>query len=236
MGGQWHMATKTPTSKGFLYRIMDFHRAVQIFESKELYFAHPSTWDDPYEKFIKHPRSHALFAQCWTHAYSSDAMWRIYSPHGLGVRLSVHQDKLVAAGREFAKSHDYKWRGRDVEYFKLAEFKEKARELGADLKAKFDVQRAADALYMKRDAFKHEDEWRALLYCPDAKKPVKGIAVKVEPHELIRSVLLDPRAPQELIDAFRLYFKRKLGFKGEVKRSGLYASPTPIEIEDPDEL
>lgn len=84
------MATNDTTKgRGLLYRIMDFHRIVQIFERRELYFAHPSTWDDPYEKFIKHPQSHALFAQCWTRASSSDAMWRIYSPNGLGVRIST---------------------------------------------------------------------------------------------------------------------------------------------------
>ena len=47
--------------------------------------------------------------------------------------------------------------------------------------------------------------------------------------------LLEERE-QELVDAFAYYFKSKLGYKGPVKRSGLYASPSPIEIADPAEL
>ncbi|MBA2672987.1 MAG: DUF2971 domain-containing protein [Ramlibacter sp.] len=230
------MANETPKQRGFLYRIMDFHRVVQVFERKELHFAHPSTWDDPYEKFIKHPRSHALFAQCWTRAYSSDAMWRIYSPHGLGVRISTTEEKLNAAGRAFATKQKFKWRSKDVDYYKLADFKTKTQELANDLKAGFTIKRAADALYMKRDAFEHEVEWRATLYCPDAREQKAGLALPVDPHDLIRNILLDPRAPQELVDAFIHYFKDKLGFKGQVKRSALYASPKPIEIADLDEL
>jgi len=226
----------TPRQRGLLYRIMDFHRVVQIFEGEALYFAHPSSWDDPYEKFIKHPQSHALFAQCWTRAYSSDAMWRIYSPHGLGVRISTTEDLLNAFGREFARSRKYAWRSGDVEYFKLEAFRARAQALGANLGANFDIARAADTLYMKRDAFAHEDEWRATLYCPSESEDGKGIKVPVDPHALIRNILLDPRAPQELVDAFAHYFKTKLGFRGLVKRSGLYASPRPIEIADLNEL
>jgi hypothetical protein len=229
-------ANDTPKERGYLYRIMDFHRVVQIFERGEIYFAHPSTWDDPYEKFIKHPHSHALFAQCWTRAYSSDAMWRIYSPNGLGVRISTSEELLNAFGREFAKKHDYTWRSDDVGYYTLHDFRERARELAANLVSNFDIARAADALYMKRDAFAHENEWRATLYCPDESHDRTGVNIPVDPHELIRNILLDPRAPQELVDAFAHYFKKKLGFKRLVKRSELYASPRPIVIADPNEI
>ena len=98
------------------------------------------------------------------------------------------------------------------------------------------ISRAADALYMKRDAFAHEDEWRATLYCPGDSHSGTGIKVPVDPHGLIRNILLDPRAPQELVDAFAHYFKNKLSFQGVVKRSELYASPRSIEIADPNEL
>jgi hypothetical protein len=222
--------------RGYLYRVMDFHRVVQIFRKGELHFAHPNTWDDPYEKFIKHPRSHALFAQCWTRAYASDAMWRIYSPHGLGVRISTSEARLNAFGQEFAKKHKYTWRSDEVQYYTLPSFRNKAQELAADLNENFSMERAADALYMKRDAFSHEDEWRATLYCPDQSETKSGIKVPVDAHELIRNILLDPRAPGELVDAFTVYFRKELGFKGLVKRSELYASPRPLEIADPGEL
>jgi hypothetical protein len=54
--------TETPKQRGLLYRIMDFYCVVQILKGKALYFAHPSTWDDPYEKFIKHRRNGRAFS------------------------------------------------------------------------------------------------------------------------------------------------------------------------------
>lgn len=70
----------------YLYRIMRFDHAVQVLKGA-LYFSHPSQWEDPYETHVKHSYDHAIFAQCWTTASMSDAMWRIYSPNFLGVRL-----------------------------------------------------------------------------------------------------------------------------------------------------
>lgn len=43
-------AVKNDDEEFSIYRIMDFSRAVQIFENKELYFINPAAWEDPYEK------------------------------------------------------------------------------------------------------------------------------------------------------------------------------------------
>ncbi|SOZ14444.1 conserved hypothetical protein [Cupriavidus taiwanensis] len=217
-----------------LYRIMDFARVVQIFEREELYFASPTTWDDPYEQRIKHQKSHALFAQCWCQLGISDAMWRIYSQNGLGVRISTTKAKLKAIVKEGVKSRGYRWRGCEVEYMSQSELNVAARNIAQELRSGFDITRAADMLYLKRDAFRHESEWRATLYCPDQTPDAqkKGITVQVDPHNLIDRILLDPRAPDELVSAFKFYFKRKLKFQGDVVRSVLYKSPKPIEVDD----
>lgn len=67
-------------------------------------------------------------------------------------------------------------------------------------------------LYMKRDAFRHETEWRAAIYSAseDRTTPKSGIAIPVDPHFLIENIMLDPRAPGELIDAFKFYFEKNL--------------------------
>jgi hypothetical protein len=89
-------------------------------------------------------------------------------------------------------------------------------------------------LFVKREAFRHESEWRAVVYCRDEKEgaPKRGLSVPVDPHALIDRILLDPRAPQELVDAFQYYFVKKLKFKNEVVRSVLYKAPKPIEVDD----
>ncbi|MGX9559474.1 DUF2971 domain-containing protein [Pseudomonas sp. CFBP 5750] len=217
-----------------LYRIMDFTKVVQIFEKKELYFANPSSWDDPYERHIKHSRNHAIFAQCWSRRPISDAMWRIYSQNGMGVRISTTNIKMRAALQAAAKSKKYSYRVARVSYKTQADLIVEAKKIASDLNERFDISRAVDALYMKRDAFIHEVEWRAALYSKseNAAKDQKGFIVPVEPHEFIDRILLDPRAPDELVRTFKFYFESCLGYKGSVQRSQLYQSPETIEIEE----
>jgi hypothetical protein len=219
---------------GRLYRILDFSRAVQIFESESLYFAHPGTWEDPYETQVEHQGSHALFAQCWCQLGVSDAMWRIYSPTHMGVRISTSTKKLSNAVKASARQLGYDWEAGSIRYLSQHDLKLEVRKIASSLEEEFDLTTAVKILYMKREAFEHESEWRATIYCPDTDRLMqrKGISVAVNPHKIIDSVLLDPRAPQEFVDAFTYYFKEKLKFKGRVARSVLYKSPTRIQLVD----
>ncbi|WP_197423893.1 DUF2971 domain-containing protein [Burkholderia seminalis] len=228
------MSNASGISAGRLYRILDFSRAVQIFESESLYFAHPRTWDDPYEARVDHQSSHALFAQCWCQIGVSDAMWRIYSPTHMGVRISTSTKKLSTAVQTSIKSLGYGWQAGPVEYLSQHDLNIRVRKVADSLRKEFDLATAVEILYMKREAFEHESEWRATIYCPDADRSQvrKGISVAINPHKFIDSILLDPRAPQELVDAFTYYFKEKLKFKGRVARSVLYKSPTRIQLVD----
>lgn len=217
-----------------LYRIMDFSRVVQIFEKKELYFANPSTWDDPYEQLIKHSRDHALFGQCWSRSSTSDALWRIYSQNGMGVRISTTEEKLRAVIRAGIKENAYRYKLDSVEYVSLKDLNAKAKEIAANQKDILVVGEAVKMLYVKRSAFSHENEVRATIYCPSEAKTEgrKGISISVDPHSFINRILLDPRASDELVDAFKFYFKTKVGFKGEVTRSVLYRKPKGYEVPD----
>ncbi|MGF7190640.1 hypothetical protein JOE11_003691 [Robbsia andropogonis] len=228
------MSNASSASAGRLYRILDFSRAVQIFESESLYFAHPRTWDDPYEARVEHQGSHALFAQCWCQIGVSGAMWRIYSPTHMGVRISTSTKKLSNAVQASIRALGYGWEAGPVNYLSQYDLNFQVRKVTGSLKEKFDLAKAVKILYMKREAFTHESEWRATVYCPDADRAqvLKGISVAVNPHKIIDSILLDPRAPQELVDAFTYYFKEKLKFKGRVSRSVLYKSPTRIQLVD----
>lgn len=106
----------SPDEPRKLYRIMDFTKVVQIFESETLYFANPSVWDDPYEQMLKHPMDHAIFAQCWGRLSISDAMWRIYSRNGMGVRIATTPTKLRATIKESTKIRGLKYRLKPVQY------------------------------------------------------------------------------------------------------------------------
>src|SRR5574343_340232 len=95
-----------PSGGGNLYRIMSFDRAAAILSTGKLYFSHPSVWDDPFERAIIHPLSKDVFAQCWCRTAISDAMWRIYSPHGLGVRVATTRERLQRALVKHASTGD----------------------------------------------------------------------------------------------------------------------------------
>ena len=155
----------------------------------------------------------------------------------MGVRISTTKAKLQAAVKGGGRPLRYRWRGGPVEYLTQDKLNIAHGEIATDLRESFQLGRAVDALYIKREAFAHESEWRATLYCPgdSVNSQKKGVEVPVDPHALIDRILLDPRAPDELIEAFKFFFQRKLGFKGRVGRSALYKSPLLIDVNTDDE-
>jgi hypothetical protein len=224
------------SSSGRLYRIVSFDRAVQLFEREELHFAHPSSWADPYEVRLQHAASHQLFGQCWCTRGVSDAMWRIYSTTHLGVRISTSTKKLREALTPRVKALGFALRMDQVNYESQHNINAEIRAIRDDLKDNFTTDRAMDALFIKRDAFDHEAEYRAVICNPKGTEDDvrKGVKVQVNPHRLVDSILLDPRAPRELAEAFTYYFKAKIGFKRRVAPSVLYKSQVPIVVEPDD--
>lgn len=220
--------------KVYLYRIMDFCRVVQIFESKALYFAHPSTWDDPFETRVKHQSSHAMFAQCWSRIAASDAIWRIYSPNHMGVRISTTENQIKAAIKESLNELGYSMTGRSVVYLRQSDLDVQVTDIARNLDREFNINQATEILYLKREAFSHEAEWRLTIYCHDFdnKEAKDGVLIKIDPYSLINRILFDPRAPDELVNAFTHYFKDVLKFKGKIGRSVLYKSPKRISLVD----
>jgi hypothetical protein len=217
-----------------LYRITSFDRAVEIIQQKKLYFAHPSSWEDPYESVLRHERSAAIFAQCWCRKSLSDAMWRIYSPNGLGVRIGTTRQRLQEALTE-AKSRqpDLRFKIKNVEYLYQEELDFKLDDVRKSLLDNYTFSNAIEPLLLKRKAFDHERETRAVLYNQEYidKPGTKGISIQIEPFEFVTSIWVDPRAPTPFVEAYRHYLKNVLGFPGTVKKSTLYAIPNQLSVE-----
>jgi hypothetical protein len=225
------MPTSQTLAPQNLYRIVSFDRAVQLLKSNELYFAHPSEWDDPYEQGLQHKNSHDIFAQCWCRKAQSDAMWRIYSPHGVGVRIGTTRKRLRDALAKAKEEQGIWFKIQSVQYLYQEELQFKLRDSAKALQAEYSLVTAVAPLFLKRNAFSHEAEVRAVIHVPgndnDAKR--KGVTVKVDAHALLRSIWLDPRAPSAYVEAFTYYLKRKLKFTGTVEKSGLYAALSSLE-------
>lgn len=121
-----------------------------------------------------------------------------------------------------------------VDYMSQHNINHEMQEIQSDLQQSFSTKRAMDALFLKREAFDHEAEFRAVLHIPNASEKTlrDGVKIKINPHKLIDSILLDPRAPKELAAAFSFYFTDKLNYKQRVAPSVLYKSQTPLIVEE----
>lgn len=219
-------------SDQFLYRIIRFERLVQMLQTDRWHFAHPSAWEDPYETHITNSLSNTMFAQCWCRKGVSDAMWRIYSPDKLGVRIRTTEKKLIVALGEATKKQDMGFRTAKVKYLNPLEYLVHARRIRDGLKTKATFVRASAQLFFKRTAFSHEAETRVVVFDPTqpADADVGGIAIELNTRQLIDSVLVDPRAPEEFVAAYKHYLQEHLKFLGSVKKSQLYQSGVTREV------
>ena len=221
-----------------LYRIMDYHHVVQLFKTKKLYFSHPSRWEDPYEKRLKHPISQMLYAHCWCTKSMSDAMWRIFSKNQTSIRIRTTRFKLFEVMHDFCKASNkqYKRRVTPLTYLTTPRLEKKTLELVKVLREadeKDAISAAADIICMKRNAFDHEAEVRAILYCPSesGEEAKAAVLVDVDPHDFVESILIDPRASDEITDTIAHYFKTVLNYRGSIARSTLYQVPSEIAAD-----
>lgn len=101
------LARQTISSPGTpdttLYRTFGIERLFQLLVEKKLTLLEPVMWDDPYERALQNLVSGndvagrpGVFGLCWTTQGRSDALWRIYSPNKLGVRISTTVGGLVS--------------------------------------------------------------------------------------------------------------------------------------------
>ena len=89
-----------------------------------------------------------------------------------------------------------------------------------------------EQLFIKRLAFDHERETRVVIFDGDSLsgEVKKGIFVEVEPFDLLTSIWIDPRAPDEIVKAYRFYLQNELRFTGKVERSALYSVPNEVGL------
>jgi hypothetical protein len=228
-----HIMLPSASKTGNLYRIVSFDRAAEIITGRKLYFASPSSWDDPFERALKNSAAQAIFAQCWCRKAVSDAMWRIYSPHSLGVRIATTRQRLKHAIVAARDHRSLSFAILDVEYLKQEVLTKRLDQIRQNFKREFSPPLAMEPLFMKRLAFDHERETRAVILDEACltEEPKKGISIPVDPFKLLTSIWVDPRAPDEVLKAYRYYLKDKLGFPGKVERSGLYAVPDDLTAE-----
>jgi len=219
-----------------VYRIISTERLYQLFGQRRNVLVRPSKWEDPFENFILNARgrltdgtvvrfgfNNDFFGQCWTLQNASDAMWRIYSPNKEGVRIRTTVRKLATglAALLGEWAHVQAFIGR-VQYLRKKELTKFANTV---LQGGISPAALARTLLVKRRAFLHEKEVR-LLYLEKDKTPTEDLfAYDIDPHVLIEQIMVDPRLTKDDADKLKADIAAKTNFKGEIKRSLLYAPP-----------
>ncbi|MFC2160958.1 DUF2971 domain-containing protein [Acidobacteriota bacterium] len=224
-----------------IYRVMPVFRLLELFKRKYNTLVKPRLWDDPFENFILQGHGKlsdgklvsfgmrdSLYGQCWTMNKDSDAMWRIYSPDKNGVKIRTTVRKLFNSlySRILINERDVNCFIGMVEYLtprRINDFLEQVNitdSTGAGI---------AKTLLVKRQAFSHEREVR-LIYIADEHKAQHTIfQYNIDPSDLIREIVFDPRMNEYLCEIFESSF-RKEGFQGKIFQSDLYKGPENIII------
>lgn len=86
-----------------IHRIVGIERFLQLIHEKSLTLMAPEKWQDPYEKALQahyelqgeKERVEKVFGLCWSLDGRSDALWQIYSPNKLGIKVSSTVSHLV---------------------------------------------------------------------------------------------------------------------------------------------
>lgn len=212
---------------------MPLRHVVDLFETRELHFASPEAWEDPYEKVLRHKGSSSAFAQCWCTKAVSDAMWRIYSPDRTAVRIRSTRAKVLAVGARIKATSQATFRLDEVIYRSAKEIDVELDAIASELKQIFSMKRATDALFFKRDAFDYEAEVRAIAFLQPQKdiRPPESLRVRIDPHNFVDSILFDPRAETTYVQMATYFLRNALHFQGPISRSALYRA-TNINIPD----
>jgi hypothetical protein len=245
-----------------IYRIFPLRRLREALQNYAMALVSPSRWEDPLENLISwcgityidepwRPQEFPaetrkpVYAQCWSLARESDAMWRMYSrvrkdkdtltnlaveEEGVQVRTTVGKLLRTLRDLHLPDPTDSCFLGRVI-YVSEEQLKQFfADEIG---RAGRDAFRGgighAKSLLFKRTAFEHEREVRLIYVEHGTDAGTEGLlSMPVDPNALFDEVVLDPRLSGNDVLARKAEL-RNLGFERPVTESMLYKK-TLLEI------
>lgn len=223
-----------------LYRILPLERLIQIFENREITLLSPTMWEDPFEALwlrliygAEQIESRCrVFGLCLSVEARSDALWRIYSPGKLGIRIRTTRERLkrnlenaneIASANTFIKCVTY------LDDIALAGKAAALKRSGGSMFAPLSPL-IADAWMYKRRAYRHEREARLMCVFPNRAHESQVLKISIDPHDFIESIHMDPRAPDDVVATLRSHLARSLNFDASrIRRSALYTLPRKIK-------
>lgn len=227
-----------------LYRFISFETLLEIIQYKKLSMPKISCWEDPYENYFLKTKvllaktnrinkslieiSNRLYGQCWTLTPESDAMWRIYSKEGNGVRISTTYGELKKLTEWSESSYDSICLGK-VKYLKLEQIESEIKKFKHS--GQFDANLVLNHTLNKRIEFAHENEFR-IIYAAglDFKQTLKSYDIS-DINNFIDSITFDPRISSRSQNIYSQVIN-ELGYKKECTKSNLYDfNQVTIEVD-----
>lgn len=221
--------------KQYIYRIISFDHLVEWFETKRFPLLSPKKWEDPFEKYLMEKifpdnvrlkyENGLMYGLCFSRDGISDALWRIYSQNQFGIRIKTTPE-LLANVISTASPLDI---GRTyiglVNYYTTKDLIAKAKLIRKRVVEDMDTQAVAEIMLLKRKAFSHEKEIRVLHLTYYSESHDDLLYFDIDPHDVIVSILIDPRAPQQRFKALKRHFKEICGYSGSVTQATTYQVP-----------
>lgn len=242
MSGTYLSDNLKPETK--LYRTIPMARLYEMFAAHQNTLVRPKKWPDPFENLALQSMVNVngelgdfgfkddLYAQCWTTAAATDAIWQIFSNGTDGVRIRTTAGKLLRSLADhvpadtaplccFLGTVQYKTK-KGLVRFSQDHF---ANGLGSDGKI------IASSLLVKRRAFSHEKEVRLIHWRLNGSPKERDLfPYPIDLHSLIDQIMLHPQLKKPEADKLKAEIAKRTGFKGELKRSLLYGPPKGFQF------
>ena len=202
-----------------LYRIIPFDSLLYMLNEEETILVKTSKWDDVYENFFLKENFHIngvrkdftpvinrFFGQCWSSRSSSDALWRIYSSDHKSIRIRTTIEKVDSIVQGTVDNNLVFLLGK-VNYYSRKKIEDDLKN-ATPLKLDQVFDYMLKSLFVKRDSFRHESEYRLICMCDPRTSYFHDdiIKLKINPLEFIEQICFDPRAD----DAYVLRCKKVL--------------------------
>ena len=209
----------------------------------------PSTWTDPYETFLMNysarmndgslvgfePIKERIYCQCWSTNEESEALWNVHSPNFRSVKIKSSGEKLMEYLYDINNNfHLLSYFIGSVNYVSEDFIKELLKDgIRHYFSSETGGMSIIQSLFIKRKAFSYEDEVRLIFNAPnssdiDYSKIINVwnikenyFSYKININDTIEEITLHPN----LNDAECTEMEneiRRLGYKGEIKRSKLF--------------
>jgi len=227
-------------------KFLSLERALQLLESKKLWFSNPVTWKDPYERrFIEGIYDGGkrftwlgrVYCMCITPLATSEASWKAYSNEDFAVKLEFDRKEYVdilnnAVSQPgimdvFLGLMDYQQTRKIERPLSKIEFSDNAK---LPITSKLFKARL---LLLKRKAFRYENEFRAIIV-KNKKSDVPGITLDIpDILKLVKSITIDPNIGDHEYEMISNHLISRYHFnKNQIMRSRLYKATANPRIKN----